>query len=99
MNPQAVQRNAQKHFLDVPSAAFQAGYSPRHFRRIIEEDHIPVILIGQKHFITMADLETWKSTRGEARLDECLKQLDIWLKGKEDVRRGAQPIEDFGDDD
>ena len=99
MNPQAVQRNTQKHLLDISSAAFQAGYSPRHFRRIIEEDHIPVILIGQKYFITVADLETWKSTYGEARLDECLKQLDRLLKDREEVRRGAQPVQDLGDDD
>ena len=99
MNQQAVQRNTRKHLLDVSSAAFQAGYSTRHFRRIIEEDHIPVRLIGQKYFITVADLETWKSTHGEARLDECLKQLDRWLKDKEDIRTGAQPVQDFGDDD
>jgi hypothetical protein len=99
MNSQAVQRNTQKQLLDILSAAFQAGYSPRHFRRIIEEDHIPVVLIGQKYFITVADLETWKSTRGEARLEECLKQLDRWLKYKEDVRSGAQPIQDFGNDE
>ena len=99
MNPQAVQRNTQRQFLDIPTAAFQAGYSPRHFRRIIEEDHIPVTLIGQKYFITMADLETWKSTHGEARLEACLKQLDKWVKDKEDFRRGAQPMQDFGDDD
>jgi hypothetical protein len=99
MSQQAVQRNTQKQVLDIPSAAFQAGYSPRHFRRIIEEDHIPVIQIGQKQFITVADLETWKSTYGEARLDACLKQLDGWLKDMEEVRRGAQPVQDFGDDD
>jgi hypothetical protein len=98
MNPQAVQPNTQ-HVLDIPSAAFQAGFSTRHFRRVIEEDHIPVILIGQKYFITVADLETWKSTYGEARFEKCLKQLDVWLKNKEDVRRGAQPVQDFGDDD
>jgi hypothetical protein len=99
MNPQAVQRSTQTHLLDITSAAFHAGYSLRHFRRIIEEDHIPVILIGQKYFITLADLETWKSTRGEARLEECLKQLDRWLKEKDDVRRGAQPVKDFVEDD
>jgi len=98
MNPQAVQRKTQTHLLDIPSAAFQAGYSPRHFRRIIEEDHIPVKRIGEKYFITVADLETWKSTHGEARLDQCLKQLDVWLKNTEE-RRGAQPVQDFGDDD
>src|SRR5262245_26552449 len=100
MNPQqAAQRNTPKHVLDIPSAAFQAGYSPRHFRTIVEEDHIPVIRIGKKYFITVADLETWKSTRGEARLDESLKQLDKWLGDKENFRRGAQPVQDFGDDD
>jgi hypothetical protein len=99
MNPQAVQRNTQRKLLDIPSAAFQAGYSQRHFRRIIEDDHIPVTLIGQKHFITVADLETWKSTHGEARLDECLKQLDKLVKGNEHFRRGAQPVKDFGDED
>jgi hypothetical protein len=49
MNPQAGQGNTQRKLLDIPSAAFQAGYSPRHFHRIIEDDHIPVTLIGQKH--------------------------------------------------
>jgi hypothetical protein len=99
MNPQAVQRNTQKQLLNIASAAFQAGYSPRHFRRIIEEDHIPVIQVGQKNFITASDLETWKSTHGEARLEQCLQQLDRWLINKEDVRRGAQPVQDLGDDD
>jgi hypothetical protein len=99
MNPQVVQRKTQKNVLDIPSAAFQAGYSPRDFRRIIEEDHIPVKLIGQKYFITVADLEAWKSTYGEARLEECLKQLDKWLKNRKQVRCGAQPVRDFGDGD
>jgi hypothetical protein len=99
MDPQTVQRNTQRQLLNIASAAFQAGYSPRHFRRIIEEDHIPVILIGQKYFITVADLEAWKSTHGEIRLDECLTQLDRWLKDKEEVRRGAQLVPNFGDDD
>ena len=76
MNLQAVQRNTHRRLLDIPSAALHAGYSARHFRRIIEEDHIPVIRIGQKYFVSVADLEAWKSTQGEARLDDCLKQLD-----------------------
>ena len=97
MNVPAVQRNTQRHLLDIPSAAFQAGYSPRHFRRIIEEDHIPVVQVGQKYFITASDLETWKSTHGEARLEQCLQQLDRWLT--QDFRRTAEPVEDFGDND
>ena len=97
MSTQTMQRKTRRRLLDIPSAAFQAGYSTRHFRRIIEEDHIPVMQVGQKYFITASDLETWKSTRGEARLEQCLQQLDRWLT--EDFRRTAGPVEDFGDDD
>ena len=80
MSTQALQRKTQKTYLDIPTAAFQAGYSPRHFRRIIEEDRIPVMQIGRKFFIVTSDLEMWKSTRGEARLDQALQQLDGWIK-------------------
>ncbi len=97
MSPQTIQRKTHKRLLDIPSAAFQAGYSTRHFRRIIEEDHIPVMQVGQKYFITASDLETWKSTRGEARLEQCLQQLDRWLT--QDSRGAVAPVEDFGDDD
>ena len=97
MSPEAMQRKTHKRLLDISSAAFQAGYSPRHFRRIIEEDHIPVLKIGQKYFIVASELETWKSTHGEARLDQCLQQLDRLLT--EDFRRLAEPVEDFGDND
>jgi hypothetical protein len=89
MKADAVQRKTQKNFLDIPSAAYQAGYSPRHFRRIIEEDHIPVVLIGQKYFITVADLETWKSTHGEARLEECFivtRDLEAWKSTRGEAR-------------
>jgi hypothetical protein len=98
MDPQPVQRKTQKQLLDIPSAAFRAGYSLRHFRRIIEEDHIPVMRIGQKNFVTITDLETWKSTYGEARFEECLKQLDRLLMNV-DIRRGAEPLQDFREDD
>ena len=97
MSPRAMQRKTHKRLLDIPSAAFQAGYSLRHFRRIIEEDHIPVMKVGQKYFITAKDLETWKSTHGEARFEQCLKQLDRWLT--EDFRRTAEPVADFDDND
>jgi len=81
--------------LDIPSAAFQAGYKTRRFRRIIEEDRIPVVRIGRRDFITASDLEKWNSTRGEARLEECIKQLDRWLQ--EDSRCSAEPVESFED--
>jgi len=68
-----------KRFLDIPTAAEFAGFSPRHFRRIIEEDRIPVMQIGRKMFIVTRDFEAWKSTRGEARLGAAIQQVDGWV--------------------
>jgi hypothetical protein len=99
MSTQAVpQRKTQRNFLDIPSAAFQAGYSSRHFRRIIEEDRIPVMQIGRKYFIVTRDLEAWKLTRGEARLQQTIQQLDGWLKQNTEIS-GAKPIDSFEDED
>ena len=97
MKADAVERKTQKNFLDIPSAAYQAGYSPRHFRRIIEEDRIPVMQIGRKYFIVTRDLEAWKSTRGEARLTEAIKQLDGWMKQANQSE--LEPVDDFDDED
>ena len=97
MNTSTVQRKTQRNFLDIPSAAFQAGYSPRHFRRIIEEDRIPVMQIGRKFFIISRDLEQCKSTRGEARFQQAIQQLDVWIK--QDVQHSVEPAEDFEDED
>ena len=97
MSTSTVQRKTQRNFLDIPSAAFQAGYSPRHFRRIIEEDRIPVMQIGRKFFIIARDLEEWKATRGEARFEQAIQQLDVWIK--QDLRPSAEPAEDFEDED
>jgi hypothetical protein len=49
-------------FLNIPSAAGLAGFSVRHFRRIIEEKHIPILQIGRKFFILSADFERWRAT-------------------------------------
>ena len=65
--------------LDIPTAAEFAGYSLRDFRKIIEEDHIPVLRIGSKQFVSARTLEGWKATRGEARFDAALRQLDGWV--------------------
>jgi hypothetical protein len=54
-------------FLDIPTAAEMAGFSLRHFRRIIEEDQIPVIQIGRKFFILGRDFSTWKEGKKERR--------------------------------
>lgn len=50
-----------KMFLDIPTAADLAGFSIRHFRRIIEEDRIPIVQIGRKFFILGRDFTSWKS--------------------------------------
>ena len=97
MNLPGVQRKTQTHLLDIPMAAYQAGYSTRHFRKIIEEDRIPVVRIGRKDFITASALETWNSVHGEARLEECIKQLDRLLH--EDARRSPQPVPNFDDEE
>jgi hypothetical protein len=93
MSSDAVQRKTQTQLFDIPSAAYQAGYTTRDFRRIIQEDRIPVLKIGRKDYITATALERWNSTRREARLEECIKQLDRWLE--EDARRSPGPIPSF----
>jgi len=52
-----------KMFLDIPTAAELAGFSIRHFRRIIEEDCIPIVQIGRKFFILGKDFSTWESSK------------------------------------
>lgn len=56
-----------KMFLDIPTAAEMAGFSIRHFRRIIEEDRIPIIQIGRKFFILGRDFSNWASSKGLKR--------------------------------
>ena len=86
------ERKTRKRFLDIASAAYQAGYSSRHFRRIVEEDRIPVMRIGGKFFILGADFEQWKTTRGEARLQQALDQIDKWVyENQQHASLDAQP--------
>ena len=56
-----------KMFMDIPTAAEMAGFSLRHFRRIIEEDNIPIVQIGRKFFILARDLENWQMNQGTAK--------------------------------
>ena len=58
-----------KMFMDISTAAEMAGFSLRHFRRIIEEDQIPIVQIGRKFFITGKDFRLWE-TRRRDRSDE-----------------------------
>ena len=53
----------KKMFLDIPNAAGLAGFSVRHFRRIIEEEQIRIVQIGRKFFILGADFERWQATK------------------------------------
>jgi hypothetical protein len=50
-------------FMDIPTAASMAGFSLRHFRRIIEEDAIPIVQIGRKFFILGRDFAAWESSK------------------------------------
>ena len=56
-----------KMFLDIPTAAELAGFSIRHFRRIIEEDHIPIVQIGRKFFILGRDFSNWELSKRDKR--------------------------------
>jgi len=56
-------RPKTKMFLDIPTAAELAGFSVRHFRRIIEEDGIPIVQIGRKFFILGREFTNWESGR------------------------------------
>jgi len=52
----------RKTFLDIQNAAELAGFSVRHFRRIIDEDQIRIVQIGRKYFILGKDFERWQMT-------------------------------------
>jgi hypothetical protein len=53
----------KRTFLDIPNAAEMAGFSVRHFRRIIEEERIRIVQIGRKFFILGADFERWQASK------------------------------------
>jgi excisionase family DNA binding protein len=61
------QSTTHRVFMDIPTAASLAGFSVRHFRRIIEEDRIPTMRIGRKFFILSSDFHHWKATQGDRR--------------------------------
>jgi excisionase family DNA binding protein len=58
-----VEGRTKKMFLDIPNAAAIAGFSVRHFRRIIEDESIRIVQIGRKFFIMGADFERWLENR------------------------------------
>jgi excisionase family DNA binding protein len=58
---------SNRMFLRIPTAASLAGFSIRHFRRIIEDDSIPTMRIGRKFFIVASDFQNWQATKGTTR--------------------------------
>ncbi len=73
MAQQAATETRKRTFMDVPTAARLAGFSIRHFRRIIEEDEIPIMQIGRKFFIVAARFEEWQANAGQKRPGSCLQ--------------------------
>lgn len=65
--PEQERRAKTKMFMTVPNAAAQAGFSLRHFRRLITDDHIPVVQIGRKFFILGRDFDSWEIKREAKR--------------------------------
>ncbi len=55
--------NVKRTFLDIPNAAELAGFSVRHFRRIIEDERIRIVQIGRKFFILNSDFERWQASK------------------------------------
>ena len=53
----------KKTFLDIPNAAELAGFSVRHFRRIIEDERMRIVQIGRKFFILGTDFERWQAAK------------------------------------
>ena len=62
-----------KTFLNISSAARLDGYSVRHFRRIIEDNEIPVMEIGRKLFISSKDFEQWQASQSQDGDRSCLR--------------------------
>ena len=60
-----------KMFLDIPTAAEMAGFSIRHFRRIIEEEHLRIIEIEggrrPKFYILGKDFQNWENSKKAKR--------------------------------
>lgn len=59
-------QTTDRMFIDIPGAAELAGYSIRHFRRIVEEEHIPIMQIGRKFFIVGKDFNDWVGKKSQS---------------------------------
>jgi hypothetical protein len=55
--------SAVRTFLGIRDAASLAGFSARHFRRILKEKLVPRVKIGRRVFILGTDFERWQAER------------------------------------
>jgi hypothetical protein len=63
----------ERRLLNIDEAAEMAGYSARHFQRIILRDEIRYCTISGKWFVGLADFAAWmqyKSPRKPPSLDQ-----------------------------
>ncbi len=102
MAQQAATETRKRTFMDVPTAARLAGFSIRHFRRIIEEDEIPIMQIGRKFFIVAARFENGRPTQarnGPApvyKIDRRKSRLSTKLmrsRARPATEGGARPVQ------
>lgn len=57
------EQKIKRVFLSIPHAAELAGFSVRHFRRILEEEKMRIVQIGHKFFILVTDFERWQNSK------------------------------------
>jgi hypothetical protein len=63
-------RAGQRTFLEMSNAAADAGFSLRHFRRIIRDKGIRRVKIGRRFFVLGEDLQRWKSERAAEQSED-----------------------------
>ncbi len=61
----STRETSNKLFLDLSTAASLAGFSSRHFRRIIEEDKIRTMRVGRKFFVLGSDFNSWQAAKAQ----------------------------------
>jgi hypothetical protein len=61
---------SQKMFLEMSAAAAAAGFSLRHFRRILQHTGIRRIKIGRRFFVIVEDLQRWKDAQRSSRIGQ-----------------------------
>lgn len=49
-------------FMDIPRCAAESGYSLRHFRRLIDDQKIPIVQIRHKFMLLRKDFEAFMAS-------------------------------------